>query len=202
MKRQTRVAFTLMEILLVIAILSVLAAILFTTLFAARKNSRDTVCLSQLRQLGIAIKMYENDFNDLPRQLKDVYPTYVSEKKTFRCPEWEARAAGSDSKTQATVASLFTLYAYQPAERRFWQSVPSEPGDPPAMKSPWQEGYEIRGERLPLITCQFHDPYLEQGGEFRSGTMTMIRMVLRLDGSVEKSTGRLSLGKNLAWYDF
>jgi hypothetical protein len=83
-----------------------------------------------MRQLGLAIKMYESDFGDLPRQLKDVHPAYVSEKKMFRCPGWEARAAGSDPKTRATAATLFTLYAYQPAERHFWQSVPSEPGDP------------------------------------------------------------------------
>jgi prepilin-type N-terminal cleavage/methylation domain-containing protein/prepilin-type processing-associated H-X9-DG protein len=54
-------AFTLIELLVVIAILSVLAAMLFPTLGRAKEAGRSTACLSNLRQLGLALQMYVQD---------------------------------------------------------------------------------------------------------------------------------------------
>src|SRR6185503_1053612 len=56
-----RPGFTLIELLVVIAIVGTLAALLLPTLAAAREKGRRTVCLSNLRQLGIAIHGYAND---------------------------------------------------------------------------------------------------------------------------------------------
>ncbi|HLJ55228.1 MAG TPA: prepilin-type N-terminal cleavage/methylation domain-containing protein [Chthonomonadaceae bacterium] len=80
MPRRTnhRAAFTLIELLVVIAIIAVLAAILFPVFAQAREKARQTVCASNLRQIGMAFGMYEQDFDDrLPdrRDLKVSLPT-------------------------------------------------------------------------------------------------------------------------------
>ena len=58
MKRR---AFTLIELLVVIAIISILAAILFPVFQGIRENARRTVCLSNMRQIGLAASMYVQD---------------------------------------------------------------------------------------------------------------------------------------------
>ncbi len=56
--------FTLIELLTVIAIIAVLAAILFPVFSRARAKARQTTCLSHLQQLGSAATMYSSDHND------------------------------------------------------------------------------------------------------------------------------------------
>jgi prepilin-type N-terminal cleavage/methylation domain-containing protein len=68
--RRTRVmkrnVFTLIELLVVVAIIAVLVAILLPALSQARGVARETACMSNIRQLGLGIFMYGEEFNDLP----------------------------------------------------------------------------------------------------------------------------------------
>src|SRR5438132_160888 len=63
-KRRQSAAFTLIELLVVIAIIAILAAILFPVFAQAREKARATACTSNLKQLGLALMMYGQDYDE------------------------------------------------------------------------------------------------------------------------------------------
>src|SRR5580658_2540234 len=58
-------AFTLIELLVVIAIIAILAAILFPVFAQAKLAAKKTAALSDVKQLGLGIMMYDNDYDDM-----------------------------------------------------------------------------------------------------------------------------------------
>lgn len=56
--------FTLIELLVVLAIISVLAAILFPVFARARENARRASCMSNLKQIGLGVMMYAQDYDE------------------------------------------------------------------------------------------------------------------------------------------
>jgi prepilin-type N-terminal cleavage/methylation domain-containing protein/prepilin-type processing-associated H-X9-DG protein len=95
--------FTLIELLVVIAIIAILAAILFPVFAQAREKARQTACLSNVKQIGLGISMYTQDYDEvLPLQNGDyqnflvtadnqpnwpklVLP-YTKNSQIFQCP--------------------------------------------------------------------------------------------------------------------
>lgn len=59
--RKPRLAFTLVELLVVVSIIGILAAILFPVFGQVRERARALTCLSNMRQLGLAVQQYTQD---------------------------------------------------------------------------------------------------------------------------------------------
>lgn len=80
-----RKAFTLIELLVVIAIIAILAAILFPVFARARESARRASCISNLKQMGLAMMMYTQDYDE-------TYPqTYIWVDSDYDYPtgsEW------------------------------------------------------------------------------------------------------------------
>ena len=90
-----RAAFTLIELLVVIAVIAILAALLFPVFARVRESARKTGCLSNERQIGTALLIYMQDYDETqPRRQndaaltswrKDIRP-YLKNAQVFTCP--------------------------------------------------------------------------------------------------------------------
>ena len=63
-KSHSRQGFTLIELLVVIAIIAILAAILFPVFAQAREKARQTSCVSNMKQIGVSLLMYSQDYDE------------------------------------------------------------------------------------------------------------------------------------------
>jgi prepilin-type N-terminal cleavage/methylation domain-containing protein/prepilin-type processing-associated H-X9-DG protein len=87
--------FTLIELLVVIAIIAILAAILFPVFARARENARRASCSSNLKQIGLGLMQYTQDYDErFPLRdpggtlgnWKQLIQPYVKSTELFRCP--------------------------------------------------------------------------------------------------------------------
>lgn len=142
--------FTLLELLVVIAVIALIAGILFPVFAQAREKARQTVCLSNTRQIGMAQSLYTQDNDDelvpwvigpwtpdhpeLARHQKvwtDLLESYVKNRQVYFCPSFsearfiQAAAApdcwgASESDVRGSIAGVRYLSHYGMQFYAFW----------------------------------------------------------------------------------
>ncbi|MGD9497689.1 MAG: DUF1559 domain-containing protein, partial [Armatimonadota bacterium] len=125
----SRRGFTLIELLVVIAIIAILAAILFPVFARAREKARQASCTSNLKQIGTAMMMYTQDYDEvLPdclmgRDTNDptryfawtaVIMPYVKNNQLFECPSawWATSNMGSYGTIQGGYGGMREVIGY------------------------------------------------------------------------------------------
>ena len=101
MKKKAPFGFTLIELLVTIAIIAILAAILFPVFARARENARRSSCTSNLKQIAVGIRMYTQDYDERfpmykvndsnvtaanPYGWTDALQPYIKSIQIFQCP--------------------------------------------------------------------------------------------------------------------
>jgi prepilin-type N-terminal cleavage/methylation domain-containing protein/prepilin-type processing-associated H-X9-DG protein len=112
-----KAGFTLIELLIVIAIIAILASILFPVFARARENARRSSCQSNLKQMGLGVIQYVQDYDErCPRVFMGtafvdptvtywpglIYP-YTKSAQLYKCPSYSA-PAGNPMPTDDTLS--------------------------------------------------------------------------------------------------
>jgi prepilin-type N-terminal cleavage/methylation domain-containing protein len=134
-------AFTLIELLVVIAIIAVLAAILFPVFAQAREKARSAGCLSNTKQIGLAVQMYAQDYDErlpnacawgkawlhgdsakecppivaagMPAYLQEILGPYVKNEAVWYCPSvGRGHPLGVSNPKVKTMADNGTSYIW------------------------------------------------------------------------------------------
>jgi len=137
MKRR-KDGFTLIELLVVIAIIAILAAILFPVFAQAREKARQASCLSNCKQIGLAVQMYCQDYDETLPNAGPIWPQnakipifnagygwgmwvvlldpYIKNRQVWVCP------SGKDSYIGPKTDLIKVNYGYN--EYLFWRPDP------------------------------------------------------------------------------
>jgi prepilin-type processing-associated H-X9-DG protein/prepilin-type N-terminal cleavage/methylation domain-containing protein len=131
---QTQAGFTLVELLVVVAIISILVALLFPTLSSARRKAETIVCAANLRSIGQAMTMYTQRYG--------YYPCWAVSDSPKVYAIWPVRIRPFTGGDQSV------FYCPAQDDRCRWEKVEPQPGLPGrATEAHAAYGYEV-GEPL------------------------------------------------------
>ena len=178
-----RNAFSLVELLIVLAIIAILAALLFAAFGPAREKARQSVCTSNLHQIREALAMYQADYDGAdptegvpmqnwqlglpsgPNACYTFMTTYIKDLRIMTCPDYIPPTA---QKRLSTYAWCFPDEKYMPKNLKFSRIVAQ------------------MGQDTPLFICEAHNRPLDLANEPRWTQKQVI--ILRYNGQVKVKT--------------
>ena len=155
LQRRSTFGFTLIELLVVIAIIALLAAILFPVFAQARASARSSMCLSNVRQIGLADNMYLQDYDER-------FPIISGCRKRTRTTGhhcslcFAGRILGEAEDSLQTLQTLDKVIATFP-EREQGNSQTYRPVCLPGINQPIERRAEIPGR----ANLQCHPAFVE-----------------------------------------
>lgn len=197
---QKKRAFTLIELLVVIAIIAILAAILFPVFARARENARRASCQSNLKQIGLGMLQYAQDYDEKylaqdehnGQNFAFLLQPYMKSKQVFICPS----ASGSPIfvvGTDTTPASNGTTNA--DSADHIWRSNSTITGDYSG-----SYGMNSNVSSLPIALAQVKAP--ASLGLFFDGSWPVVSGIPALsDFGTEGAAARHFDGVNIGYAD-
>ncbi len=171
MFRQHRTAFTLIELLVVISIIAILAALLLPTLARSKASARRIVCVNNLSQLGLSVRLYADDFqgnlpplsvqNHWTNQLQGYYKAVT----IVLCPSESIGKPDSNSPPRSYMINGFRDYfreAGYPAVPSFATPAGNYAIQESAIRDPTKT--ILFGEKNEMSTAQYLELFKPAGG--------------------------------------
>jgi prepilin-type N-terminal cleavage/methylation domain-containing protein len=157
LRRRQSKGFTLVELMVVLALLSFLAALVFSVVGSARERGRQTTCVAQLRQIGAAYSMYAQDFEGRPPQLETLNAGYLKLPSLLMCPSDPWRQldgdAGTNRSQYLSVAPDYCLPATLPVTYYYSGNNCNTPEE---ANSYWEQLEKGMGPSTGIVACRVH----------------------------------------------
>ena len=156
-----RVGFTLIELLVAIAIIAILAALLFPVFAKSREKARQAACASNLKQLSLAFLMYAQDYDEtiFPQGGANlrydgyIYP-YEKTLSVYYCPDFSAQTANTNGIPDVMGVAPGQGYISSSFPTSLWSSYSLDNFYHFPATNPCQVGYELYpgGAYPPVLT--------------------------------------------------
>lgn len=179
--------FTVLELLLVIAIISALAGLVFAVLAPAREQARQAVCISNFHQVGKAFAMYRADWDGID-PVKGVAMPYWQVGLPSR-PWLFERMYGLRRPGGVLVCPSFHRIPRDDADARSWaKSTYCLQGSTMGLKDEADSAYLIaqRGPEFVLLGCDQHNAFVEFLYEPRPEWETKLVFALHINQQVTR----------------